>query len=564
VGGDDAGTALPPLHRAWGVLCLALLTALVGVRWLTYVGWIDGSPVGGGLRALMVLDVQTFVWPWVYTTLKLRIVVAAAVVLVLGLHRRLPAHLFARVDGRWRLRPPAVSVLLGAMLWLHYLFDLNVTIAKVCATSLAFALLTESPRVAASLPRGAVAIGWGLLFAGWLVAAMDPADRLTIVAWGMLLAVVHRWVAPVVGPRERTLVRVAAVIPMNLLPAVLPLVVPLHDGARIGDGLGYAFCEVPNRGTVFTTIPVCASVEAGYDDCRDGRVVEYDRRSLREVAARKYFSPAFHGRLELVECLDDEVQVAVQAAVIHGRAIVQSALAFPTSDPDVFNPAVAGEGIGIAIAYDRARDAVFYSGEFTHRVVRLDRRTQRLEEVGGAALERRWHQPITLQAHTGSASLFTHAIDPARDRLWLVEWMQGRRVHAIDLDTRRVVEHYDVGGGGGLGVMVDVERDRLWVSSMWGIDVFDLATGARVHRQRIGTGNRSAVLDAPRRRVYVPSTVEGKIRIFDRDSFAVVGAIPVGIGTRSPYLAADGKHLFGSSVGAHYAWDADALSPPAR
>src|SRR5262249_3524040 len=140
--------------------------------------------------------------------------------------------------------------------------------------------------------------------------------------------------------------------------------------------------------------------------------------------------------------------------------------------------------------------------------------------------------------------------------------MAGRYAYAIDLTTLRVVHRYDVGSGGALGVTVDPERDRLFVSSMWGLEVFDLATDTLVARKHTGIGNRPLIVYAARKRPYLASTVEGKIRILDRDSFAVVGQIPIGIGTRFPYLSADGRYLFASSVWRHYYWPADALLRP--
>src|SRR5262249_7992961 len=131
---------------------------------------------------------------------------------------------------------------------------------------------------------------------------------------------------------------------------------------------------------------------------------------------------------------------------------------------------------------------------------------------------------------------------------------------ALDLATLQIVARYDVGGGGALGIAVDPERDHLFVSSLYGIEVFDLTTDRLIARKRIGLGNRPVVVDAARNRLYVASTIEGKIRVLDRDTFATVGQIATGMGPRHLYLSKDGQYLFGSSVAAHYYWNADALA----
>ena len=287
-------------------------------------------------------------------------------------------------------------------------------------------------------------------------------------------------------------------------------------------------------------------------------VVEYDLTRMQRVAEHRFFSPEFYGRLEVMACVPDEVHVGVQGSFLHGRPLIQSVMAFSAADPRSFTPALV-TGLGVQIAYDEAHDALFYAGEFTNGVVRYDRRSGRFDDSASPGFLHHWYKPVSLALETGSLVLHTTSVHPARNRLYLAEWMQGRYAYALDLTTLQVVARYDVGGGGALGISVDPERDRLFVSSVWGIEVFDLATDTLIARKRIGLGNRPVVVDARRNRLYVSSTVEGKIRILDRDTFETVGQIPTGIGPRYSYLSKDGRYLFGSSVAAHYYWDLDAL-----
>jgi hypothetical protein len=98
------------------------------------------------------------------------------------------------------------------------------------------------------------------------------------------------------------------------------------------------------------------------------------------------------------------------------------------------------------------------------------------------------------------------------------------------------------------------------VSSIWGLEVFDVTTGALIARKRLGLGNRSVVVDRGRNRLYLSSTVEGKVRVLDRDTFDLIAQIPIGIGTRYPYLSQDGRRLFASSASAYYHWEADTIA----
>lgn len=549
------------LHLVWSGSCLFMFVLLIAVRWLRYTSWSTSPPLDSVLRELMVFDAQAFLWPWAYSTLDGRTALLALTILVIALHRRLPHYLARRTDGVWRLTPLAVSLLATAMLWFHYAFDVNPTVTLACATSLALAWLTEQPRMKRMLPAAALLAAWGIFFLGWIIAARDAADRLTIGAWAVFLFGTSWLLAPSVGRSELTLFRGAGIMAMNLLAAMLPLFVPLHGGTYLGPGLAYSFCENADRGSLYASVPACNSVRATYDACRDGRIVEYDLRTMKRVAAYDFFSPDFYGRLEMLTCLPDEVQVAVQACMYRGRPITLSALAFPVAAPNTFNPVAAGEGLGLMPTYDEKHDTVFYSGEFTNLVVRYDRRGQRFDTPGREAFFHQWYEPVALRAFGGSIVMHPTSIHPGRNRIYLADWMQGRYAYAMDLTTLQVVGQYDVGSGGALGISVDPERDRLFVTSLWGLEVFDLATDTLVARIRTGLGNRPVIVDRVRNRLYLSSMVEGKIRILDRDTLEILGQIPIGIGSRYAHLSSDGTHFFASSTSAYYYWDADGLLP---
>jgi hypothetical protein len=289
--------------------------------------------------------------------------------------------------------------------------------------------------------------------------------------------------------------------------------------------------------------------------------MEYDAASMQPVATHRFFSPMFNGRLESLLCLKDEVQVAMQGTRLNRHYLRQSAMSFPVDAPEKFTPVVAGPEYGIAFAYDEPRDAIYYVAEFSNAVVRKDLRTGQSENISGDALLNRWWNPLSIEGFTGGATISTDSIHPGRNRVYLTEFQSGRSAYAIDLETRKPVARYDVASGGGLGISVDPERDRLFISSLWGLEVYDLATDRLIRRIRTGLGNRPVVVDRVRNRLYISSMVEGKIRVLDRDTLDLIGQIPIGIGSRYAYLTRAGDRLIASSMSAQYWWNPDDVVP---
>jgi outer membrane protein assembly factor BamB len=206
---------------------------------------------------------------------------------------------------------------------------------------------------------------------------------------------------------------------------------------------------------------------------------------------------------------------------------------------------------------------VFYTGEYTGKIVRYDRRTGVFDDRVGDAMLRPWTHPLAGTTHSGSLGTGVHAVDSRRGRLYFGEWMQGRYVYALDLGTLAPAPRLATRSGSVLGVTVDVERDRLLASSMWGLEVVDLNTGAVLRRVRLGLTNRPAVVDRWRDVIYVPSAVDGKIRVLDRDTFELVDQIAIGLGPRYLRLSGDGRRLFASSMRAQFVWELPPAAPRA-
>ena len=79
-------------------------------------------------------------------------------------------------------------------------------------------------------------------------------------------------------------------------------------------------------------------------------------------------------------------------------------------------------------------------------------------------------------------------------------------------------------------------------------------------RRRLGALSRSPAIDERRGLVYVASTAEGTIRVFDRETVEPLGSIAVGFGPRIPHFSALTDRLLSGSSLAYYSWDGEALA----
>src|SRR5262249_37459358 len=156
------------------------------------------------------------------------------------------------------------------------------------------------------------------------------------------------------------------------------------------------------------------------------------------------FSPDYFGRLELMVCLDDEVEVAVQATRYHGQYYRDTAMAVPIASPADFKPVLVGPRVGSTIAYDARPHPLLYAAEYSDRIIRYDRRTGEVNDRIGEPFVRRWKHPVSSAPETGSLIIHNRGVQPNRDRVYLAEWMQGRYAYAIDLSTLQPVARYDV------------------------------------------------------------------------------------------------------------------------
>jgi hypothetical protein len=526
-------------------LVLALLLALRVVR---YLPLSLPEALDAGLGQALVASWLLFIFPLLLLPKHLAVLGALSAVFLFR-----PSFFIAREGGKWLLRPWA-----HALLWLecslnHYLFDVSPYLAILIV--LGFVAL-ERRRLRGSAGRNARLLDAGVVLALVLLFAFSDtwADAAAIVLFALFLGAILGPGSRVFGSRERRLLVLAGGVSCQLLASGLPIALPLHGGTELGRGMAYSFCEAQNRRSLYAAVPDAPTMvpwSLGKPHGIDGYVAEYRTPELSPVAQHRFFSDEFYGRLEWLLCLDDTVQVGMTNVYFRGRRDQDHAMEFSISDPRSFVPDLLQGGVGHGIAYDERRDVLYYVSESKPTILRYVRSTGEREVVAAEGLQ---DKPFL------SLIVGPRSIHRRRDSLFLTEWFNGTVAYELDLETRKIVRRFPHRDGGALGITVDEDLDRLWVVGVWGMEVFDLETGRLLGRRRLGLLSRSPAIDREHDIVYVPSTTEGKIRLFDRRTLELLGVLPIGHGPRIPYYSDTQQRLFSSSSAAHFFWDGAALS----
>jgi hypothetical protein len=216
--------------------------------------------------------------------------------------------------------------------------------------------------------------------------------------------------------------------------------------------------------------------------------------------------------------------------------------------------------MGHRLAHDPKRDRVIYVPEWGAGIATYDRATgeaRRLHLPRQFGLER-------LLVRQGSYELAPTGVHAGRDSLFLSEWIAGRSVLELDLEKLEIVKRYALNDGGSLGVTVDEAYDRIYVAGLWGFSAWDLSTGRVVMRRRLGLLNRYPVISETAGLIYVPSTVAGRIYVFDRETLALKGVIPIGFGVRLAHVSEETERLCASSSRKAFCWTTKEISDAFR
>jgi hypothetical protein len=541
------GVALSGVFRAWWLGCALATAAFVASRELHYLRDDWPAFLARGLDGSMHLAMHCVV----ILSVSARWQLGALGVTFLGVLCRRRWFLSSR-EGAWCSRPWLFAAAWSLVALNNFLLDVNPFLLRFSMVSLLIAFVVERWGLPVSARRAAVA-------ACWLTAALMAATFADIVAsglWSLWLYFVTRG-AGRISNRDRLLLGVAGTVLCQTAASLWPLVVPSHGGARIAEGMAYGFCENAERGRVYAAVPGSRS---GREAFLDGRVDELDSETLRPVRRFFPFDPGFRGRLIAPLCLPGSLHLGMAETLI-GRGIQrENVLEIPLDAPDHPRRSLFGGEMGQTLFRDEKRDAVFYASEWSNDIFRLDRGTGTVDRDVGSAFvpENQDHWFYFGRRYPGSLALSDGA-HRRRDTFFAGHWLTGSTVYEIDLQSYGLRSRLEPRHGGTSALSLDEERGRLFVSSMWGLDVLDIESGRAVARIRTGLGCRTAVVDPVSDFVYLPTTIEGRIRVLDRNSLDVVGVIEIGFGPRNAFFAATSGSLLATSALAYYSWKSPSL-----
>lgn len=548
-----AWEGLPRGCRVWLLLCAVFASSLIFARAIHYTDLPLPELVDRAVDRLMQQSLHTSVLLW-SSVLHPAIVVLALVMLVVR------PHWFVRrqMDGRLGTRPWFYALLWSGISLGHAGFDVNPWVALGCVGGGALAL--GGSRL---LSRPFAAVVVAVFLVSFAVLGATLADALAIVGWGGLLALLallrRRWlIARDVYPLAACLM-----VATQFGASLLPLLLPRHGGTLLGPGMAYGFCEEGTRGRVYAAVSGSES-----KNFRDAHIVEYDATRLTKLRDLSFVTQTFTGRYMQLLCLPDTIQVAMARTWIYGRTHRENVMEFDIDDPDVEDPrkvkrSLWGATMGQQLLWDRARDAVFYTSEWSNAIFRLDRRTGSVDALVSAKLIPDHATWVLFVSVNGSLAM---APTPhrARDTFYVGHWLTGSTVYEFELGRRAVRRRFEPRSGCIADLAVDEEYDRVYATSLWGVDVINLKNGRVERRIRTGTGARTPVIDSANGVVYVATTVEGKLRAFDRATLQPLGVIAIGMGARRGHFLAGAGRLLATNNQAHYFWDAAALAKRLR
>ena len=542
----------PLALRGWLLVCAAGAGSLIGARALHYLDLPLPDVVDRVCDRLMQAGLHSsFLFGMLLAPSTLRMILLLLALVALCVRPRWFVR--RQEEGRWATMPWLYALMCTFLALGHIGLDMNPWVALGCAGSAALAL---APRRLYS--RGVAAALVAAFLAGWAALSPTFADAVAVVAWGGVLALLTllrtRWLTA----RDVFWLGAFLAVITQIAASAVPIFRPRHGGTLLGHGMAYGFCEHGSRGRLYAAVPGLAR-----NQFRDGHIVEYDMARLTKLRDLSLFDKAFYGRFMLLLCLPDTIQAAMAQTWISGVFQGENVMEFRIDDPRDMKRSLFGPMMGQQIMWDDKRDAVFYSSEWSNWIFRLDRRTGEVDRNVNAGLIPDRPTWLFLGKIVGSLAM---APTPhhGRDTFYVGHWLTGSTVYEIDLGRLAPSRRFEPRNGCIAELAVDEEYDRLFATSLWGVDVIDLRTGRVARRIRTGTGARTPAIDRQNGLVYVPTTIEGRLRAFDRASLEPVGTLPIGWGTRRALVSAATGRLFATNEVAYYWWNAAALAARLR
>ena len=376
------------------------------------------------------------------------------------------------------------------------------------------------------------------------IAALCSASYIGIV-------VLVRRIPKRIGPRLSWVVAACAIGTFQILVSIVPLGLTPEFATKIDSHRAYSFCEADKSGAIYAAVTACYLHDSRYlvtEDCKQEHIAEFETGTLRLAKRHELSTANYYGRMEFVRCVEDTLYVGGSDMTQNGENLLDSVLSMNMTSPEQVFRNIIPAGVGHRSAYDPKRDALYFSGEFNDTIIRLDRATGEQDKTIGDWYN---HPMLVLFALPiqGSLAFAPESYHPKRDALFAGEIFSDS-AFGFSLENHQLIQKYP-SIGGIIELTVDPDRDRLYLANMWGLDVWDLKSGERIKRMRLGTVNRHPVVDVEHELIYVPSTVTGRIFILDRETLQELGSITTGYGLRYGLITQDGKLIISANSGTY-------------
>ena len=542
-----------PALRLWLLLCASGAGSLIGARALHYLDLPLPDAVDRVVDHLMQAGLYSSVM--ILGPLQPnRLGGIPVLVALLTLCLRPRWFVRRQEEGRLATMPWLFALMCSGLALGNIGLDMNPWVALGCAGSAALAL--GQGRL---YSRGVAAALVSAFLAGWTALSPTSADAVAVVAWGGVLALLALLRARWLTARDVFWLGAFLSVITQIAASAIPIFRPRHGGTLLGQGMAYGFCEQGSRGRLYAAVPGFP-----HHQFRDGHIVEYDLARLTKLRDLSLFDEEFHGRLMQLVCLPDTIQAAMAQTWISGEAQRENVMELRIDDPGDVKRSLWGPVMGQQLLWDEKRDAVLYSSEWSNRIFRLDRRTGEVNRnVNAGLIPDRPTWLFHLGTIPGSLAMAPTA-HRGRDSFFVGHWLTGSTVYEIDLGRLALRRQFEPRNGCIAELALDEGYDRLFATSLWGVDVIDLRTGRVARRIRTGTGARTPAIDRQNGLVYVSTTIEGRLRAFDRETLEPVGVVAIGYGTRRALISATRGRLFASNEKAYYWWSAAALAARLR
>jgi hypothetical protein len=371
----------------------------------------------------------------------------------------------------------------------------------------------------------------------------DWVDFFAIVLWISMLYLVFKKIKRFANPDLVIMLFVLSLIPQSF-SSLIPNYFNFHKGKKLGDGMAYFFCQSPKNNHIFAAISNCPTFkprdEKEFAKCNQGKIVEYGE-NLEKIKDHNFFNPNFYGRMEGLICLPDSLIIGVTNLKKGNSFYNSNGLEyFPDkkTEPKLLRTEDRLGGNGAI--YDSVNNALFTFSEDARKVFRWDLKT------------RKWDLQIGKYWDVGPLIVGVDGQYFKGKSLFAGEFIGGQRTIEFSSENYGIINYYPSPDGGVLGITVDNRLDRAIISGFWGFSVIDLISKKVLKKIRTGFLPRAAVLDEENNLIFVGSTFDGKIRVFNRNTYKLLKTIPVGYGVRYLLVEKSGKNLlFGNNL-AHY------------